>query len=128
MAILNLTPHQINLYSINDCQEVVQGKYKTLVLKEGATPKCVYPSKGVARASAVKAEVRNLLLGDLLVPVNVTIYGEPEGLPEPVEDRYYIVSAITAQAAKDRKDLLIVDSTVRDSEGRICGCTAFGQV
>lgn len=128
IEIINLTPHAVALYSQSDCEEVIQGKYKTLVLKEGAEPKCTYPSAGVARASAVKAEVRNLLLGDLLVPVNVTIYGEPEGLPEPVEDRYYIVSAITAQAAKDRKDLLIVDSTVRDSEGRICGCTAFGQV
>lgn len=128
MEIINLTPHTVALYSQSDCEEVTQGKYKTLVLKEGAEPKCTYPSAGVARASAVKAEVRNLSIGDLLVPVNVTIYGEPEGLPEPVENRYYIVSAITAQAAKDRKDLLIVDSTVRDSEGRICGCTAFGQV
>jgi len=128
IEIINLTPHQINLYSINDCEEVTQGNFKTLVLKEGAEPKFVYPSAGVARASAVKAEVRNLTIGDLLVPVNVTSYGEPEGLPEPVEGRYYIVSVVTAQAAKDRKDLLIVDSTVRDGEGRICGCTAFGQV
>ena len=128
IEIINLTPHAVALYSHSDCEEVTQGNFKTLVLKEGAKPKCTYPSSGVARASTVKAEVRNLLLGDLLVPVNATIYGEPEGLPEPVEDRYYIVSAITAQAAKDRKDLLIVDSTVRDSEGRICGCTAFGQV
>lgn len=128
MEIINLTPHALALYSMEDCQEVVQGKYKTLVLKEGATPKCVYPSAGVARASAFKVEVCNLLLGDLLVPVNSTTYGTPEGLPEPVEGRYYIVSALTAQAAADRKDLLIVDSTVRDGEGRIVGCTAFGRV
>ena len=128
MEIINLTPHAVALYSQSDCEEVTQGNYKTLVLKEGAEPKFVYPSAGVARASAFKTKVRNLIIGDLLVPVNSTIYGEPEGLPEPVEDRYYIVSTITAQAAKDRKDLLIVDSTVRDSEGRICGCTAFGQV
>ena len=128
MEIINLTPHAVALYSQSDCTEITQGNYKTLVLKEGATPKCVYPSSGVARASAFKAEVRNLLIGDMLVPVNATTYGAPEGLPEPVEGRYYIVSSLTAQAAKDRKDLLIVDSTVRDSEGRICGCTAFGQV
>lgn len=62
------------------------------------------------------------------MPVNSTTYGTPEGLPEPVYGRYYIVSALTAQAAADRKDLLIVDSTVRDGEGRIVGCTAFGRV
>ena len=128
MEIINLTPHAVALYSQSDCQEVTQGNFKTLVLKEGAEPKFVYPSAGVARASAVKAEVDHLEIGDLVVPVNSTTYGTPEGLPEPVEDRYYIVSTITAQAAKDRKDLLIVDSTVRDSEGRIVGCTAFGRV
>ena len=128
MEIINLTPHAVALYSMEDCQEVVQGKYKTLLLKEGAKPKCVYPSKGVARASAVKAEVDHLTIGDLVVPVNATTYGAPEGLPEPVEGRYYIVSTLTAQAAVDRKDLLIVDSTVRDGEGRIVGCTAFGRV
>ena len=128
MEIINLTPHAVVLYSQSDCEEVTQGNYKTLVLKEGAEPKFVYPSAGVARASAFKAEVRNLLIGDMLVPVNVTSYGEPEGLPEPVEGRYYIVSTLTAQAAVDRKDLLIVDSTVRDGEGRIVGCTAFGRV
>lgn len=128
IEIINLTPHALALYSMEDCQEVVQGKYKTLVLKEGAMPKCVYPSAGVARASAIKAEVDHLTIGDLVVPVNATTYGAPEGLPEPVEGRYYIVSSLTAQAAKDRKDLLIVDSTVRDGEGRICGCTAFGRI
>lgn len=126
--VINLTPHAVALYAQSDCDEVTQGKYKVLVPKEGAEPKFVFPSEGVARASAVKAEVGHLTLGDLVVPINATTYGDPEGLPEPVEDRYYIVSAITAQAAKDRRDLLIVDSTVRDSEGRICGCTAFGQV
>ena len=125
IEIINLTPHAVSLYSQSDCEEVTQGNFKTLVLKEGAKPKCIYPSSGVARASTVKAVVRNLLIGDMLVPVNANIYWQPEGLPEPVKDRYYIVSVITAQAAKDRKDLLIVDSTVRDSEGRICGCTAF---
>ena len=128
IEIINLTPHAVSLYSQSDCVEVTQGNYKTLVLKEGAEPKCMYPSAGVARASAVKAEVDHLEIGDLVVPVNATTYGAPEGLPEPVEGRYYIVSTLTAQAAVDRKDLLIVDSTVRDGEGRIVGCTAFGRV
>ena len=124
MAILNLTPHQINLYSINDCEEVSKGNYKTLVLKEGATPQMVLPSVGVARATCTKERIGSIDY----IPVYETVYGEVEGLFEPAEGTYYVVSALTAQAAKDRKDLLIVDSTVRDSEGRIVGCTAFGRI
>lgn len=128
MKIINLTPHLVNLYSTADVEETQQGSYKSLTLKEGVQPLAVFPSEGVARASAVKAEVDHLEIGGQVVAVNATTYGTPEGLPESVEGTYYIVSALTAQAAGGRKDLLIVDSTVRDGDGRICGCTAFGRV
>lgn len=127
-TIVNLTPHEISLFSISDCTEVQSGAYKSLTLKEGAQPLAVFPSEGVARASAVKAEVDQLEIAGQVVAVNATTYGTPEGLPEPVEGTYFVVSALTAQAAKDRDDLLIVDGTVRDCAGRICGCTAFGRV
>ena len=126
--IINLTPHQIALYSATDCTEVQQGSYKSLVLREGAQALATFPSKGVARATATKAVVDQLEVAGQAVAVNATTYGEPEGLPDAVEGTYYIVSALTAQAAKDRHDLLIVDGTVRDGDGRICGCTAFGRV
>lgn len=128
MKIINLTPHLVNLYSTADVEETQQGSYKSLTLKEGVQPLAVFPSEGVARASAVKAEVDHLEIGGQVVAVNATTYGTPEGLPEPVEGTYFVVSALTAQAAKDRHDLLIVDGTVRDGSGRICGCTAFGRV
>ena len=41
---------------------------------------------------------------------------------------YYLVSALTAQAVKNRHDILIVDGAVRDNEGKIVGCTAFGRI
>lgn len=128
MTIINLTPHKINLYSVNDCTEVQQGSYKSLVLREGAQALAAFPSQGVARATASKAVVDQLEIAGQVVAVNATNYGEPEGLPEPVEGTYLIVSALTAQAAKGRHDLLIVDGTVRDADNRICGCTAFGRV
>lgn len=128
MQIFNLTPHQVSLYSTSDCTEVQQGSYKSLVLREGAQALATYPSMGVARATASKAVVDQLEIAGQVVAVNATTYGEHEGLPEAVEGTYYIVSALTAQAAKDRHDLLIVDGTVRDGDGRICGCTAFGRV
>lgn len=126
--IVNLTPHAINLYDMNDCEEVTQGTFKTLVLKEGAVPKRCFPSEGVARVKQKKAIINHLAVDGLTVPVYGTTYSGLEGLPEPEKGTYYIVSAITAQAVKDQKDLLIVDGTVRDSEGRIVGCTAFGRV
>lgn len=128
MQIINLTPHAISLFSTSDCAEVQQGAYKSLVLKDGAQAIATYPSKGVARATASKAVVDQLEIAGQVVAVNATTYGEPEGLPEAAEGTYYIVSALTAQAAKDRHDLLIVDGTVRDADNRICGCTAFGRV
>lgn len=123
-TIVNLTPHTINLYLITDCEEVVKGTYKSLTLKEGAKPLIVYPSKGVARATSK----RELVYTINNIPVYTTTYGEPEGLPEPVPNTYLIVSAITAQAAKGRHDLIIVDGAVRDGEGKIVGCTAFGKI
>ena len=126
--IVNLTPHQIALFKLSDCTSVQQGAYKSLVLKEGASPLATFPSQGVARATAYKAEVDQLEVAGHEVAINATTYGEPEGLPEPKADTFFIVSALTAQAAKDRHDLLIVDGTVRDGDGRICGCTTFGRV
>lgn len=123
-AIINLTPHSVTVYSTDDVTEVTKGSYTSLILKEGAQPMVTYPSQGVARASASKEQV-DVVNG---IPVYSTSYGEPEGLPEEKEGVLYIVSALTAQSAPERKDLLIIDGAVRDSEGRIVGCTAFGRV
>lgn len=123
-AIINLTPHSVTMYSTDDCTEVTKGSYTSLILKEGAQPLVTYPSQGVARTTSVKEQV-DVVNG---IPVYSTSYGEPEGLPEPAPNTYFIVSALTAQAAPERKDLLIIDGAVRDAEGRICGCTAFGRV
>lgn len=122
--VINLTPHAINLYKLEDCAEITQGNYKTLILKEGVSPMMVLPSEGVARATQTKKQI-DTIEG---IPVNATVYGDVEGLPEPSQGTFYVVSALTAQAAKNRSDLLIVDSTVRDADGKIVGCTAFGRI
>jgi hypothetical protein len=46
-------------------------------------------------------------------------------LPPEQEGVLYIVSRITAEALPGRSDLLMVDGTVRDDDGRIIGCTGF---
>lgn len=122
--LINMTPHTITVYATNDCTEVTKGSYKSLVLKEGAEPTMILPSEGVARASSSK----ELLYTIDSIPIYKTVYGSPEGLPEPAPNTYIIVSALTAQSAPERKDLLIIDGAVRDAEGRIVGCTAFGRI
>lgn len=122
--IINLTPHEVTLYADKDCMEVTKGNYTTLVLKEGAKPIKVLASEGVARATSTK----QLMYTIDNIPVYSTVYGEVEGLPEPRSNTYYLVSALTAQAVKNRHDILIVDGAVRDNEGKIVGCTAFGRI
>lgn len=122
--IINLTPHEITLYATRDCIEVTKNGYKSLVLKKGAKPMAIYPSQGVARVTSFK-ELQYTINS---VPVYTTEFGKVEGLPEPAHNVYYIVSALTAQAVKGRRDVLIGDGAVRDSEGKIVGCTAFGRI
>lgn len=75
-------------------------------------------------------------VGPLLVEIrkrkftNVTYSEGGEVKPFPAEQRgvLYIVSRITAEALPGRSDLLMVDGTVRDDDGRIIGCTGFAQL
>ena len=108
--IINLTPHTINI-----CNE------------DGTIVKS-FESNGIARAKQT-AEVVGNLDGVELVSMK---FGEPEDLPEYAEGTYYVVSIITANAAKavGRRvdDLLITADPVRDADGRIIGCKRFALV
>jgi hypothetical protein len=101
MAIVNLTPHAINLV--------------------GDNPQNFPPSGTVARCAVTRQQV-GTVDG---VPVNRTVYGDVTGLPAPQPGTYYIVSALVAQAVPDRTDVLITDDAVRDDAGRIIGCRAL---
>ena len=105
---INLTPHAVNLY-------------------DGDTLKATFQPEGLARATCNQSQVAVLDS----IPVYKMEYGNVEGLPENADkDTYFIVSAITAQAAKatshplsDR--LLVVADPVRNDEGQIVGCRSF---
>jgi hypothetical protein len=62
------------------------------------------------------------------IPVNKSKFGEVENLPEPQEGTIYIVSALTAQAVPERKDVYITDDAVRDEQGRVIGCRALAHI
>ena len=108
--IINLTPHKIT------------------IMAENGVIVAQFPSEGIARASQ-QAECVGELEGIELVTMK---FGEPEGLPDPVEGTYYVVSITTANAAKSAgritDDLLITADLVRDADGRIIGCERFALV
>ena len=129
MKLINLTPHTVSLFAVEDT--IPNGKAGWL-LREGAEPREVFPSQGIARATQTETLVGNLDLANLKVPVFCMAYGDVYDLPEPQENIGYIVSYITAAAAKahgrSTDDLFIVARMVRDNDGNIVGCTAFSQL
>ncbi len=109
-TIKNLTPHTVN------------------IIGEDGALKASFPSEGIARATQV-AEHAGELEGVELVTMK---FGATQDLPVPQEGIYYIVSVITANAAKAEgrgaDDLVITADPVRDADGRIIGCKRFALV
>ncbi len=109
-TIRNLTPHTVS------------------IIGEDGALKASFPSEGIARASQV-AEHAGELNGVELVTMK---FGATQDLPDYQEDVYYIVSVITANAAKVEgrraDDLIITADPVRDADGRIIGCKRFALV
>lgn len=108
--IVNLTPHTINFV----------GKDNTIVAS--------IPSSGVARATQRREIVDTVVANGISLPIARCTYGDVQGLPEPMDDTIYIVSAITAQAVPMRPDVFIVDDSVRDEGGRIIGVRGLAHV
>ena len=108
--IINLTPHAINIVD-KDGNKIVD-----------------LPSEGEARAVQTNISIGSL--GD--IPLVKTEFGEPIGLPEPTETTFYVVSAITANAAKQAgrsiDDLLLTAETVRNEKNQIIGCKALAKI
>lgn len=108
--IINLTPHTINFV----------GQDNTIVAS--------IPSSGVARAAQRRKIVDIIEIDGITLPIARCTYGDVQGLPDPMDDTIYIVSAITAQAVPTRPDVFIVDDSVRDESGRIIGVRGLAHV
>jgi hypothetical protein len=109
MKIINLTPHDINI--LTDAGDIT------------------IPASGqVARCATTRQTIDVININGINVNINKTLYGTVDGLPDPAPDTLYIVSALVAQAAKDRQDLVIPDDSVRDDQGKIIGCRALARV
>ncbi len=122
MRVVNLMPHPLTIFAAIDTRPAGPKGY---VLVREAKPIMVVPSSGISRAACVETPVGQIDG----VPVFRNSYGEPENVPDPEDGVMYVVSSITAQACREAgrttKDLLLPARTVRDSEGRVIGCTAF---
>lgn len=114
MKLVNLTPHDLVLVS------------------EDGNVLATIPSSGVARASQTDEPVGELEVEGHAIAVVKTVFGDTIDLPEPTEGVAYVVSIITANAARAQgrsiDDLLITSGLVRDDQGRIIGCTRLARV
>lgn len=87
MHIINLTPHDIRVV----IGEEVWTFYPTI--------------------PAARVKTNNVLVGMVdEFPIYQVVYEDIEGLPEPMEDTVYVVSAIVATAVKDRPDVIAPDT------------------
>ena len=105
--IINLTPHAINF---------LDGNNSVLATVE--------PSGVVARAAQTRERVSEVNG----IVVNQCSYGAVTGLPDPQPETIYLVSALTAQACRDRNDVFITDDAVRNESGQIIGCRAIARI
>lgn len=115
MKIKNFTPHSVTVF-------------------DGCDPLVTYAPSGLARATQTAETVAEMFVETGYVPLKRMAFGAVEGLPETADqDTYYIVSAITAQAAKAtnhplRDRLLVVADPVRNADGQIVGCRSFSVI
>jgi hypothetical protein len=105
MKVINLTPHDLNLYKEGELVETI-------------------PSQGFARARQINTHIGNING----YPLSKVTYGETENMPAPQKGVIYVVSSITAQASIDRDDVVTPTGMVRDENGRIIGCTGFAKL
>lgn len=107
MKIINCTPHAI-----------------TFLREDNSVLATIEPSGSIARAAQTRERVSEVNG----IVVNQCSYGAVTGLSDPQPETIYLVSALTAQACRDRNDVFITDDAVRDDFGRIIGCRAIARI
>lgn len=106
MQIINLTPHTVT----------VNG---TAIPPDGRVPRV---------GEVVEPAGEITLPGGATAPVVTVRPGAVEGLPAPQPDTMLIVSRMVAEAAPERRDLVVPHGLVRDGQGRVVGCAQLAQV
>ena len=123
--IINCTPHDVAIYSIEDCYMHNGSLYLREGDEEHPEPLSVYPAaKKPARAIYVQrtAGLADGFLIYRLAPREII------NLPDPKPETYYIVPKMLAQACPERKDLIFPGTVVRNGSGDVVGCIDFSRV
>lgn len=127
MKIYNGTQHQINLYSINDCYEVQNGR--KLVVKSGVEPVLVIEAGTNINAVKGNAELPDQFKGSNLPLVGAVIFSEVDLLPHGYD--LYIVSNLYRSACvelgRNTNKLATVNGVCYSDETAVkpCGCTSL---
>lgn len=109
-TLKNMTPHQINL-CVSDGSEVI-----------------LEPCGVLPRVATELEDIRPVEVGTGHVPVSIASLGQVTNLPEPISGTVLIVSRMVAEAVPSRRDLMFPLDLIRDSRGRVIGCSRLGQV
>lgn len=113
MTIVNLTEHPVTIMN-RETMEVIAR------FPKGET---------VARLTQKTVNVGVLRFNDNGVvneiPITETQFGETTGLPEPQDGVSFIVSRMIMSAHPERKDLLVPNGIIRNSEGVIIASESF---
>ena len=123
--IVNLTPHDVAIYSTADCYMYNGSLYLREGDEEYPEPLHVYQAaKESARAIYVQ---RTAGMADGFLIYRMTPR-EIIGLPEPKPGTYYIVPKMLAQACPEREDLIFPGTLMYDAEDNVVGCIDFSRV
>lgn len=114
MNTVNLTPHEINI-----------------VDNDGKALLSVAPSGVIGRADEVRTNLDTLSLLGVEVPCTEMDFMAANSLPDPVKGTVFIVSVLTAQAARRSgrtSDIYFPTDLMRDDRGRIVGARSLAQL
>ena len=134
VKIINCTPHDIVFVIENHIDDEFYAIEKFIIKKSGIVPRLKEVERKIDTFKTNVTRERDIETDGydngwhLYVDIMEKSFSEIEGLPEPKENTYYIVSALVAGAAKNRNDLLIPNDIIRDEEGRIIGCKNLAKI
>lgn len=106
MTFINCTPHPITLLG-SDNEVIISLSKGEVVPRLSQSTKQVDVVEGVS--------------------ITETSFGEIQDLPEPKEGVLLIVSRLVLTACPNRKDLVVPNELVRDSDGNIKGCKSLAR-
>lgn len=127
LTIINTTPHEIVVLE----EEGVEKNEKGLLVSTPQAMKVrlkIPTSDIVVRVTTEVQQMGNIATQLGSIPIQKTVYGDVEGLPEEKGDVWYVVSGLVANAVKyQRGDCLSPGSQVRDRDNptRILGCLSI---